>query len=107
VDNRIPEMDWPAQSPDLNPRQHPWDQLECQIRSRPQRLTSVTALATALQEEWAAISLEKFRHLVESLPGISVHDWEVCHREIHITVSSRCPDTFDQIVYFPPGMSDI
>jgi hypothetical protein len=30
---------------------------------------------------------------------INVHDWEVCHREIRITVSSRCPDTFDQIVY--------
>jgi hypothetical protein len=31
--------------------------------------------------------------------GINVHDWEVCHRESGITVSSRCPDTFDQIVY--------
>jgi hypothetical protein len=30
--------------------------------------------------------------------GIHVHDWEVCHRESQITVSSGCPDTFDQIV---------
>jgi hypothetical protein len=31
--------------------------------------------------------------------GINVHDWEVCHRESRITVSSGCPDIFDQIVY--------
>jgi hypothetical protein len=31
--------------------------------------------------------------------GINVHDLQVCHRESKITVSSRCPDTFDQIVY--------
>jgi hypothetical protein len=31
--------------------------------------------------------------------GINVHDWEVCHRESRIRVSSGCPDTFDQIVY--------
>jgi hypothetical protein len=29
----------------------------------------------------------------------NVHNWEVCHRESWITVSNRCPDTFDQIVY--------
>jgi hypothetical protein len=32
-------------------------------------------------------------------PVINFHDWEVCHGESRITVSSRCPDTFDKIVY--------
>jgi hypothetical protein len=32
-------------------------------------------------------------------PGINVDDWEVCHRESQSTVLSRCPDTFNQIVY--------
>jgi hypothetical protein len=32
-------------------------------------------------------------------PSINVHDWEVCHRRGRITVLSKCPDTFDQIMY--------
>jgi hypothetical protein len=69
VDNNVPEMDWPAQSPDLYPIEHLWDELECWLHSRPQCPTSLTALTTALQEEWAAILLETFRHLVDGLPG--------------------------------------
>jgi hypothetical protein len=60
MDNKVPEMNWPAQSPDLNPTEHPWDELECRLLSRPQCPTSLTALATALQEEWAAIPPKMF-----------------------------------------------
>jgi hypothetical protein len=69
VNSNIPEMDWPAKSPDLNPTEHLCDEEERRLCSRPQRPTLLTALATALQEEWAAIQLETFRHLVESLPS--------------------------------------
>jgi hypothetical protein len=116
VDNRVPEMDCPAQSPDLNPTEHLWGELERRLRSRPQRPTSLTALATALQEAGAAIPPETFRRLAGSLPdrvrgvikakggppSINVHDWEV-----RITVSSRCPDAFDEIVYKMLGNSSI
>jgi hypothetical protein len=67
--SKVLEMDWPAQSPDLNPIEHLWDELECRLCSRPQRPTLLTVLATGLQEEWGAIPPETFRHLVESLPG--------------------------------------
>jgi hypothetical protein len=69
VDNKVPEMDWPVRSPDLNPIEYLWDELECRLRSRSKRLTKLIALTAALQEEWAAIPPETFRHLIESFPG--------------------------------------
>jgi hypothetical protein len=69
VDNKVPDMDCPAQSPDLKPIEHLWNELERRLRSRSKRPTSLTALATSLQDEWAAILPETFRLLVESLPG--------------------------------------
>jgi hypothetical protein len=69
VYHKVPEMDWPAQSPDLNPIEHLLDELERWLSSRHQCPTSLTALATALQEEWAAIPPETFTHMVESLSG--------------------------------------
>jgi hypothetical protein len=69
VDNKVPEMDGQAQSPGLNPTEHPWDVLEHRLHSKAQCHTSLTALASTLQEEWAAILPETLRHLVESLPG--------------------------------------
>jgi hypothetical protein len=69
VDNKVQEMDCPTQSPDLNPTEHLWDELERQLRYRSQCPTSLIALATTLQEEWAAILLDTFKHQIESLPG--------------------------------------
>ncbi|KAK3555812.1 hypothetical protein QTP86_029059, partial [Hemibagrus guttatus] len=40
----VEELDWPAQSPDLNPIEHLWDELERRLRARPSHPTSVPDL---------------------------------------------------------------
>ena len=67
-DNDVEEMTWPAQSPDLNPIEALWDELERRLRTRPYRPKSATELATALQEEWIQIPTATYQNLVESLP---------------------------------------
>ena len=41
VEIGVEELDWPAQSPDIKPIEHLWDELECRLRARPNRPTSV------------------------------------------------------------------
>ena len=64
----VEELDWPAQSPDLNPIEHLWDELERRLRTRSNRPTSVPALTSALVVEWKQVPAAMFQHLVESLP---------------------------------------
>ena len=33
VEIGVEELDWPAQTPDLNPIEHLWDKLECRLRA--------------------------------------------------------------------------
>ena len=47
----VEELDWPAQSPDLNPIEHLWDELERRLQARPTRPTSVPDLINALQNK--------------------------------------------------------
>ncbi|KAI4873598.1 hypothetical protein NFI96_001402 [Prochilodus magdalenae] len=49
------QVDWPAQSPDLNPKEHLWDELERRLQARPSRPTSVPDLTNGLLEEWSEV----------------------------------------------------
>ena len=59
---------WPAHSPDLNPIEHLWNELERRLQARPKRPTSVPDLTKALVAEWNQVPAAMFQHLVESLP---------------------------------------
>jgi hypothetical protein len=104
----VEELDWPAQrpdlnsaqSPDLNPIKHLWDELECRLQARPNLPISVPDLTNALMAECKQVPAAIFQHLVESLPGrvesvakgyqihINAHDFGMrCP-------TSRCPHTF-------------
>ena len=64
----VEELDWPAQSPDLNPIKNLWDKLECRLRARPNRPTSLPDLTKALVAEGKQVPAAMFQHLVERLP---------------------------------------
>ena len=100
------ELDWSIQSPDLNPIEHLWDELERRLRTRPNRLPSVPKLTKALVAEWKQVPAAMFQHLVESFPRrveavtaakgdqllINAHDFGIrC-------LTGRCPHTFGHVV---------
>lgn len=59
-------LEWPPQSPDINPIENLWDYLDRQIRQTP--INNLNELKTALQEEWDKIPVKITQELVESIP---------------------------------------
>ena len=68
VENGVEELDWPAQSPDLKPIEHLWDELERRLRARSNHPTSVPDLTYALVAELKQVHAAMFQHLMESIP---------------------------------------
>jgi len=57
-------MDWPAQSPDVNPIEKVWKLLG--ERTKARNSGNLQDFWTALQDEWTKITQEKCSHLVKS-----------------------------------------
>ncbi|GFW37210.1 transposable element Tcb2 transposase [Trichonephila clavipes] len=53
----VGHLDWPPQSPDLNIIEHLWGYLESKLRARFPPPSTISALETALHEEWLHIPL--------------------------------------------------
>ena len=57
-------MDWPPQSPDLNPIENLWKTLGVKVMER--NPTNMEDLWVKLQEEWSKISIEDCQELIRS-----------------------------------------
>ncbi|KFM62659.1 Transposable element Tc1 transposase, partial [Stegodyphus mimosarum] len=63
----IMRMKWPVPSPDLNPIEHIWDALGRRLAALNPPPQTLTALATALQEQWLSLPMELIDRIIESI----------------------------------------
>ena len=59
-------LDWPGQSPDLNPIEHLWEVLFRKVQNK--KPSNLDALWQLLHEAWVAIPADTIQHLVHSMP---------------------------------------
>ncbi|GFU75810.1 transposable element Tcb2 transposase [Trichonephila clavipes] len=67
-EGEVGHLDWPPQSPDLNIIEHLWGYLESKLRARFPPPSTISALETALHEEWLHIPLQVVHDLYASIP---------------------------------------
>jgi transposase len=66
-ENRVRIMDWPPQSPDLNPIENLWFEVKNAVRRKPEP-SNLRELDVLVQEAWYEIPPELCRQLIVSMP---------------------------------------
>ena len=67
--NRVNLMDWPPQSPDMNPIEHLWHALEQRLQTYPEPPKGIHELWERTQDEWLKIPVETCQNLISSMPS--------------------------------------
>lgn len=62
----VSALDWPANSPDLNPIKHLWCEVKKRVSNR--QCGNLRVLHDIFLEEWNSISLPKCQKFIESMP---------------------------------------
>ena len=61
----ITRLEWPGQSPDLNPIEHLWEEIDREIRKH--HISSLSMLKEHISKAWENIGPEVARNLVSSM----------------------------------------
>ncbi|EXX50494.1 hypothetical protein RirG_270280 [Rhizophagus irregularis DAOM 197198w] len=64
----IVTLDWPAQSPDINPIENIWAEMKMMIRRRSPPPSSISVLMEYVTDAWNDIPPEYYRKLIKSMP---------------------------------------
>ncbi|GES88198.1 IS630 family transposase [Rhizophagus clarus] len=68
VDNNIEVLFWPSQSPDLNPIEHLWNNVDQQLRNLNIEIRNKEALWECIENIWNETSLELCTKLINTMP---------------------------------------
>jgi transposase len=66
-DNKVRILDWPAQSPDLNPIENLWHEVKMSVCRKP-KPSNLNDLKILVKQAWCDIPPETCRRLVDSMP---------------------------------------
>ena len=67
-DNNITLLDWPPQSPDLNPTEHLWNHMKTELFQYPTQAKGVWEVWDRVAKVWGEIEPEVSQELIESMP---------------------------------------
>ena len=65
--NNVNVMNWPALSPDLNPIEHLWDEIQRRLNEEQPSPTTAVELSLVFQRVWACIPITFINRLVNSM----------------------------------------